>query len=127
MHHSSARDNRLARLIKKITKPRKIKAFRGFLIPKRVTKLSNNQISDLSPLQNLPKSLLEEKERDSEDNYTGRTWLDTEKFITSATGNVVPAWHRERSKSTVYSIHSAGKPVFYSSKEQEYRFCIFKH
>lgn len=127
MLRSSARDNRLARLIKKITKPRKIKAFRGFLIPKRVTKLSNNQISDLSPLQNLTKSLLEEKERDSEDNYTGRTWLDTEKFITSATGNVVPAWQRERSKSTVYSIRSAGKQVFYSSKESKCRYCIFKH
>ena len=31
---SSASDNRLARLIKRFTKPRKIKVFRGFLIPK---------------------------------------------------------------------------------------------
>lgn len=119
MLRSSARDNRLARLIKKITNPRKIKAFRGFLIPKRITLEQALEI--------LPKSLLEEKERDSEDNYTGRTWLDTEKFITSATGNVVPAWQRKQSKSTVYSIHSAGKQVFYSCKEPKCRYCIFKH
>ena len=53
-----------------------------------------NRITLEQALEILPKSLLEKKERDSEDNYTGRTWLDTEKFITSATGNVVPAWHR---------------------------------
>lgn len=51
-----------------------------------------NRITLEQALEILPKSLLEKKE--SEDNYTGRTWLDTEKFITSATGNVVPAWHR---------------------------------
>ena len=37
--HSSASDNRLERLIKRFTKPRKIKVFRGFLMPKRVTKV----------------------------------------------------------------------------------------
>ena len=32
--HSSASDNRLLRLYQKVYKPRKIKVFRGFLIPK---------------------------------------------------------------------------------------------
>ena len=39
VHHSSASDNRLLRLYQNGSKPRKIKVFRGFLIPKRVTKV----------------------------------------------------------------------------------------
>jgi len=56
---------------------------------KKYAMAEGNRITLEQALEILPKSLLEEKEKDSEGNYTGRTWLDTEKFITSATGNVV--------------------------------------
>ena len=56
---------------------------------KKYAMAEGNRITLEQALEILPKSLLEAKEKDSEGNETGRTWLDTEKFITSATGNVV--------------------------------------
>ncbi len=58
-------------------------------ICKNYNMAEGNKITLQQALDILPQALLQVKEYDSEGNETGRTWLDTQEFITSNTDGVV--------------------------------------
>ena len=58
-------------------------------ICKHYNMAEGNKITLQQALDILPQALLQVKEYDSEGNETGRTWLDTQEFITSNTDGVV--------------------------------------